>query len=215
MNVPRSITGLLLATLLLGAALPAGAGSTTTTTTTTIDPGTLAWNSARPSAATAPGTPLYATAEALFNAIVAGSTAQADRVFFPQRAFFKLKAFYDPNVYYLSDLLSGFNLDVAAYRRYLLASGTPRFVGALDQASAVTWISPGGCFNKLGYWHIGGVRIEYAYATRLFSVAIFSMISWRGVWYVVHLGAFTHPTNTGAVGAPEPGPGYPWPAGGC
>lgn len=210
---------MLVASVMMGAT-PAVATLRTThspvsTTTTTIDPGTLAWNDVRPSAATDTGTRLYDTVVTLFNAIVSGSTKQADTVFFPQRAFFKLKAFYNPNIYYLYDLLSGFNLDVGAYHRYLRAAGVPRFVAALDQPSAVTWISPGACYNNLGYWHIGGVRIVYAYRTKVESVAIFSMISWRGVWYVVHLGAFTHPTKVGVVGAPSAGPGTPWSAGGC
>jgi hypothetical protein len=33
------------------------------------------------------------------------------------------------------------------------------------------------------------------------------MISWRGVWYVVHLGAILRASDAGAVDAPAIGPG--------
>ena len=41
------------------------------------------------------------------------------------------------------------------------------------------------------------------------------MISWRGEWYVVHLGPNPRPTNTGTVDMPALGPGTPGSAGGC
>ena len=46
------------------------------------------------------------------------------------------------------------------------------------------------------------------------SRRIASLISWRGVWYVVHFGGVVRPA-VGLVDDPESGSGYPGPAGGC
>jgi hypothetical protein len=40
------------------------------------------------------------------------------------------------------------------------------------------------------------------------------MISWRGVWYLVHFGG-VHRTGGGMVDQPTGGEGIPGPAGGC
>lgn len=47
------------------------------------------------------------------------------------------------------------------------------------------------------------------------SFGIASFISWRGDWYVVHLGALTRSGAYGIVDDPEQGPGVPGPPGGC
>jgi hypothetical protein len=47
------------------------------------------------------------------------------------------------------------------------------------------------------------------------SVAVASLISWRGVWYVVHLGPNPRPLNVGTVDDFRRGPGTPGPGGGC
>jgi hypothetical protein len=41
------------------------------------------------------------------------------------------------------------------------------------------------------------------------------MISWRGVWYVVHLGAILRPSDSGQVDSPEPGRGSSQYSGTC
>jgi hypothetical protein len=48
---------------------------------------------------------------------------------------------------------------------------------------------------------------------RSFGVA--SLISWRGLWYVVHLGPNPRPSDVGTVDQPAIGPGSPGPGGGC
>jgi len=57
-------------------------------------------------------------------------------------------------------------------------------------------------------------RVEYEKDGRLESIGIASLISWRGVWYVVHFGGITRPA-LGMVDTPASGPGYPGPQGGC
>ena len=46
------------------------------------------------------------------------------------------------------------------------------------------------------------------------SFGIASLISWRGVWYVVHLGAISRTSVTGVVDDPTIGPGTFGPPGG-
>ena len=47
------------------------------------------------------------------------------------------------------------------------------------------------------------------------SFGIASFISWRGDWYLIHLGALVRGGAYGIVDDPETGAGYPGPAGGC
>ena len=69
--------------------------------------------------------------------------------------------------------------------------------------------------EKIGYWHVPGVRLVFQRGHQVVSVAVASLISWRGVWYVVHLGPNPRPANVGTVDNYRVGPGTPGPAGGC
>ncbi len=82
-------------------------------------------------------------------------------------------------------------------------------------AGQAGWVGPGRCAHRIGYWHVAGARLVYRTASGLRSFGIASLISWRGSWYVVHLGAVTRTTPTGVVDRPASGPGVPGPAGGC
>lgn len=73
----------------------------------------------------------------------------------------------------------------------------------------------GACYNKVGYWHLPGLRLVYRINGELRSFGIASLISWRGQWYVVHLGGVTRTTTGGLVDEPSPGAGIPGPPGGC
>jgi hypothetical protein len=74
------------------------------------------------------------------------------------------------------------------------------------------WVDPGACFNRVGYYEVPNSRVVYRQngATRSFGIA--SMISWRGVWYVVHLGSVN---SSGVVDDPSAGPGTPAPSSTC
>ena len=87
-------------------------------------------------------------------------------------------------------------------------------VGGPATAQAA-WIDPGVCDNKVGYWHVAGPRLVYRQHGRIRSIGIASLISWRGRWYVVHLGAVLRSTPAGVVDQPADGPGTPGPPGGC
>ena len=78
-------------------------------------------------------------------------------------------------------------------------------------ASEAAWVYPGACYNIDGYWHVGGARVVYHEHGQERSLGIASLISWRGVWYVVHFGAVLRSVVTGIVDQPAVGPGIPGP----
>ena len=133
--------------------------------------------------------------------------------FFPVAAYKQVKAEPYPAADWQDRLWYDFVLDVRAAHR-LLGSGA-----TLDRiiapAAYAAWVYPGACYNKAGYWHLPGARVVYREhgAERSFGIA--SLISWRGVWYVVHLGAVQRTAVTGIVDQPAVGPGVPGPPGGC
>ena len=54
--------------------------------------------------------------------------------------------------------------------------------------ASVRWVPPGVEDNSIGYWQVSYARVRYEVAGQQRSYAFSSMISWRGQWYVVHLG---------------------------
>ena len=69
------------------------------------------------------------------------------------------------------------------------------------------WVPPGVCDNGVGYYEVANSRVVYTEAgvTRSFGIA--SLISWRGEWYVVHLGAILRDGTGGTVLDPATGAG--------
>jgi len=199
-------------------ARPATTTSTSTTTTlpptTTIDPGLLPQTDVEPRL----GTSLRTTLQPLWNAIVSGSVRQALPVFFPESAYLKMKTglLPDPAADYVDRLIAFYRLDLVAYHRALGASpSSTRLLGVNGSPADTAWIPPGDCENVIGYWHLPGVRFVYEDGGAVRSFAVASLISWRGVWYVVHLGPNPRPVNIGTVDQPAAGAGTPGPAGGC
>ena len=184
------------------------------TSATSNDPGRLAQTSTRPS--TQPTT-LASRLTPLWRALVSGDVLAARRLFFPRQAYLQMKrgVLTDPAADYAQRLVGFFTLDVGAYRRRLVTGGPPSLVRVSVAPGDATWIGPHACENLIGYWHLPGVRLVYRHGSRISSVAIDSLISWRGVWYVVHLGPNPRPANVGTVDGYSPGPGRPGPAGGC
>ena len=148
----------------------------------------------------------------LWHAIRTNDVAQAGALFFPLSAYVQVKAIYDPAADFRDRLWAFYLLDLAAYHAATLDAGS--FIGDRVNLADMSWIPPGGCENRIGYWHLPGVRLLYHEGGTVRSVGIFSFISWRGVWYVVHLGPNPRPADVGAVDAPALGPGVPG-GGGC
>jgi hypothetical protein len=162
------------------------------------------------------GTSLTTRMSILFHAITNDSLTIAEPVFFPESAYVAMKTgrIPAPASDYQDRLLAFFRLDLGAYRA-LFAHGTATFVGVNANAADAAWIAPGVCENSIGYWHVPGVRLVYRARGVVRSVAVDSLISWRGVWYVVHLGPNPRPTNVGTLDAPSLGRGVAGPASGC
>jgi hypothetical protein len=173
------------------------------------DPGRLPQTTVLPSSAT----PRFrARMAALWRGIVRDDPAAAAPAFFPRSAYLQVKALPDASADYRDRLLHNFRLDVRAAHR-LLGRGAPRarLVG-VRVPREWAWIVPGYCANSVGYWHAPGSRLVYREGGHLRSFGIFSLISWRGEWYVVHLGIWNEP---GTLVAPAAGAGAFGPPGGC
>ena len=152
----------------------------------------------------------------LWTAVVTGQPETAAPAFFPVSAYKQVKAIADPAADWNTRLFGDFRLDVGAAHR-LLGPGadSARLVRVIVPSADAAWINPGVCYNSVGYWHVGGARLVYRKHGRLRSIGIASLISWRGVWYVVHLGAVIRSGDGGVVDDPATGPGYLPSAGGC
>ena len=153
----------------------------------------------------------------LFEDIIHDSLPPANHLFFPESAYVAMKTgrIASPATDYRDRLVAFYRLDLLAYHDYILARGPATFLGVNAASRDAQWIRPGWCENSIGYWHVPGVRLVYRQRNVVRSVAVASLISWRGVWYVVHLGPNPRPRNVGTVDAPAPGRGVAGPAGGC
>ncbi len=149
----------------------------------------------------------------LWLAVTTGTPRFARPAFFPEAAYRQLKASPYPEADWQDRLWYDFALDVGA--AHGLVGRGARLVRVIVPASEAAWVYPGACYNSIGYWHVGGARVVYTEHGQERSLGIASLISWRGVWYVVHFGEVLRPVVTGVVDQPAVGPGIPGPPGGC
>ena len=149
----------------------------------------------------------------LWRAVSTGNPRLAQPAFFPEAAYRQLKAIPYPDSDWQHRLWYDFALDVGAAHG-LVARGA-QLVRVIVPGSEAAWVYPGACYNTIGYWHVGGARVIYTERGQERSFGIASLISWRGVWYVVHFGEVLRPVVTGVVDQPAVGPGFPGPPGGC
>ena len=124
-------------------------------------------------------------------------------------AYAQVKAIADPASDWRTRLWYDYTIDVAAAHQ--LVGGDARLVTVVVPVQYATWIPVGACYNNIGYWHVPGARVEYRKDGQLESIGIASMISWRGVWYVVHFGGVQR-TGGGMVFEPAAGEGVRRPA---
>jgi hypothetical protein len=194
------------AIVVLSMTLSAPAGASTA-------PGSLPQTNAEPSF----GTALTTSMRELARAISLNQPALATTIFFPENAYLKMKTgvISYPATDFTGRLVAFYRLDIAAYHQALIRGSTTRFLRVNANARLAQWIAPGACENTIGYWHVPGVRLVWQQGHKVVSVAVASLISWRGVWYVVHLGPNPRPSNVGTVDDFENGPGVPGPGGGC
>jgi hypothetical protein len=171
---------------------------------------------ARPQTRALPGTDSAAFRNAmadLWLAVTTGNPRFSRPAFFPEAAYEQLKAIPYPAADWQDRLWYDFALDVGA--AHGLVARSARLVRVIVPESEAAWVYPGACYNTIGYWHVGGARVVYTEHGQERSFGIASLISWRGVWYVVHFGEVLRPVVTGVVDQPAVGPGIPGPPGGC
>lgn len=150
--------------------------------------------------------------EALWSGIVTGQPVKAMPAFFPEAAYAQIKAISDPEADFQARLVSAYRKDIAAANALLGADAATATLVGVSVPDQWNWVSPGQCYNSGGYWHAPGSRLLYRVGGELRSFGVFSMISWRGEWYVVHLSSYDQP---GTVDSPSVGKGNYGPAGGC
>lgn len=177
------------------------------------DVGRLPQTTALPSTATAR---FRSEMQALWLGVTTGQAGPAMPAFFPEAAYEQVKALGDDAADWTDRLVVHFRLDVAAAHAALgPGAASARFVEVLVPSQLIQWVAPGACYNTLGYWNVPGSRLVYEEGGQERSIGIASLISWRGYWYVVHLGSEVPPPDSGVVDNPSPGVGVFGPPGGC
>jgi hypothetical protein len=153
----------------------------------------------------------------LVRAIMTDSPTIGQSVFFPESAYLKMKTGVIPSPAsdYVNRLVGFYRLDLAMYHDAFYGPTISSFLRVDANAHFAQWIPPGACENRIGYWHVPGVRLVFERRGHVVSVAVASLISWRGVWYVVHLGPNPRARDVGTLDNFQGGPGTPGPPGGC
>ena len=190
---------------------PRTAAVTHTTTSTTSkatsaartpSAGSLPQTDARPAGTSA------ALMAALWSGVVHDSTRLALPAFFPEQAYVQLKSIGDARGDWTGRLVHDYTLDIGAAHALLGRHwARARLVAVNAVSSYAHWINPGVCDNTLGYWEMPNARVVYRVDGVVRSFGIASLISWRGVWYVVHFGAILRSFDAGATDAPATGAG--------
>src|SRR5215475_601150 len=132
----------------------------------------------------------------LWAAIAAGRPGLGLPAFFPLVAYEQVKAIGDPAGDWRNRLVAEYKLDVLA--AHALLGGAARHARLLRVSVAepeADWIDPGVCDNGIGYWHMANSRLVYRAGGQVRSIGISTLISWRGRWYVVHLGGEVRTTE--------------------
>jgi hypothetical protein len=152
----------------------------------------------------------------LWRGVRRDSVRAALPAFFPRPAYLQVKAIPDAGADWTDRLAGDFRLDLAAAHGLLGPSpGSAHLLGVRVPAAYAHWVSPGACYNRVGYWEVPNARVVYRQRGAVHSFGIASMISWRGIWYVVHLGAVLRSSAGGVVDSPSSGPGVSAYSGTC
>ena len=149
----------------------------------------------------------------LWLAVTTGNPGYARPAFFPEKAYEQVKAIADPESDWQGRLWLDFTLDVAAVHKLIKPGAT--LTKVITPTEYEQWIPAGACYNSTGYWHLPGSRLVYREGGVTHSFGIASFISWRGDWYLIHLGALVRGGAYGIVDDPETGEGFPGAPGGC
>lgn len=138
----------------------------------------------------ASGAAFDARVAALWAGVVADDPDKAMPFFFPVGAYQQVKDVSDPASDWKHRLVAAYGRDVHALHARLGADAARATFAAFEVPDAhARWVDPGEEYNKLGYFRVFGSRLRYTVDGEARSFEVKSLISWRGEWYVVHLGA--------------------------
>ncbi len=152
-----------------------------------VDPATLPQTRDRPH----DGVQFQARAAVLWEAIVRDDPDRALPFFFPLAAYTQVKAIANPEADWKRRLVAAFKRDIHKLHEKLGAHAESAHLVELDlPAERARWVDPGEEGNKLGYFRVFGSKLRYETDKGAGAFDVTSLISWRGEWYVVHLGGF-------------------------
>jgi hypothetical protein len=144
----------------------------------------------------------------LWAGVVSGSVVRALPAFFPKDAYVQVKAEGAPGSDWRNRLVGDYALDLTAAHDQLGSGAAQAQLAAVRVVAGYAhWVPPGACYNRVGYYEMPNARVVYRENGQINSFGIASMISWRGVWYVVHLGAIVREGQSGIVHEPASGAG--------
>jgi len=152
---------------------------------------------------------------ALWAAVRDDRPALALPAFFPADAYAQVKAIPDPREDWETRLVGELDLDVRAAHALLGPRSGARALTVSVPSAFAHWVPPGVCANRVGYYEVPNARVVYRVGGAVRSFGIASLISWRGLWFVVHLGAVVRQTSGGVVDAPGEGAGISAPSSTC
>jgi hypothetical protein len=168
------------------AATTAPAAVPTTATPVGTDAGALPQTDEQPVAS---GATFAAGVQGLWQSIVRDDPDLAMPFFFPKRAYLQVKAISDPATDYEQRLIANYEQDIHTLHSQLGAdAASAQFVGIDVPDGQAVLVQPGEESNKLSYWRVYGTTLRYSVNGTTNSFPVTSLISWRGEWYVVHLG---------------------------
>lgn len=191
--------------------LPPTTTTSTSTTSTTLDAGGLPQTDALPSVST----PQFNAEMAdLWQGVATGTVGPALPAFFPEGAYLQVKAIGDAGSDWQYRLVGEYQQDILA--AHVLLGGSPAHLLSVSVPTRYAhWVPPDVCYNRVGYYEVPNSRVIYEVNGQTRSFGIASMISWRGVWYVVHLGAVLRSSSGGVVDQPAVGAGVSEPSSTC
>ena len=155
------------------------------TTTTTVDPGTLPQTDEKP---TGTGTQFDDRMKVLADAIIDNTPESAISTFFPVTAYKQTKKNTNPAADWQNRLIANFKVDVADANKKLGPNARTAIFKGVTVPNTAVWVKPGDEYNVGPYWRVFKTQMNFEVDGRTVQIPIESMISWRGQWYVVHLG---------------------------
>jgi hypothetical protein len=126
---------------------------------------------------------------ALWDAIVSDVPERAMGTFFPVDAYAQIKDVPNPGADWKGRLVAAYKRDIHAFHQRLGAAADRARFASFEVGDRPRWVNPHEELNTGGYWRVFDSKLRYQIdgKDRVFAVA--SLISWRGEWYVVHLGS--------------------------